>query len=110
VSAILDRERLSLFTDGDPAEEKFLAGLFKAQAELSIEMMCRNCSSGEKTGWKEAAHKLKGSAANLGAAQLAGICAAAEQAYAEEGWKKREHLDRVVENYVLVRDLLAGSP
>jgi signal transduction histidine kinase/CheY-like chemotaxis protein/HPt (histidine-containing phosphotransfer) domain-containing protein len=65
-------------TSGDIEAQKKLLGLFFENGQLDLVMLKQ-----EKVGsnvWKIAAHKLKGSAATLGAFQLSELCAKAEYA------------------------------
>lgn len=78
--APVNLERLRMFTDGNREEEVFLFGIFMNQARESVEQMQQSLmdiASGAET-WRKAAHKLKGSSANLGADRLAGLCKIAE--------------------------------
>lgn len=68
-----------MFEDSDPEEIKELTDLFDEQALLSIAELEKYCLDGEQEEWKKAAHKLKGSAANLGAIYLSKACEDAEQ-------------------------------
>ena len=74
----IDMEHLKIFTDGDAEEEKELFKIFFEQAELSIADLENSCDKVGNDNWQSAAHKLKGSAANLGANNLAEICKQAE--------------------------------
>ncbi|MEM6781002.1 MAG: ATP-binding protein [Pseudomonadota bacterium] len=74
----VDLEHLRQFTDGDPDEEKEFFDVFLSQAEESMQDLENNVTEGYNENWKKAAHKLKGSAANLGAADLSDLCKTAE--------------------------------
>lgn len=74
----IDMEHLSMFTDGDPEEEKELFDLFLEQAELSVSDLASTLSATPEE-WRQAAHRFKGSAANLGASVLASLCKKAEE-------------------------------
>ena len=79
----IDMDHLNMFTDGDPDEENELFDLFFEQIDLSIAELEKSCANDDKEEWKNAAHKLKGSAANLGANPLSDVCAEAENNYEE---------------------------
>ncbi len=68
-----------MFEDCDKAEIKEMADLFIEQAELSLIALLEHCLDGEQEEWRKAAHKLKGSAANMGAKDLSSVCLEAEQ-------------------------------
>ncbi|MGH1456841.1 MAG: response regulator [Alphaproteobacteria bacterium] len=80
---ILDMDHLNMFTDGDPDEERQLLDLFFDQVELSLMALNEGCVNDDPEEWKKAAHKFKGSAANLGATALCGSCENAEKNFNE---------------------------
>ena len=92
---IMDWDRMAMFTDGDPEEEAGLVALFQTYAVESLDIMDKNCRGGDCERWKKAAHKLKGSAANLGAEILSSICYEAEKAYDADDACKVDILARV---------------
>ncbi|MCB9973503.1 MAG: response regulator [Rhodospirillales bacterium] len=99
----LDLEHFNfMFEDSEPEEQEELLSLFKEQAELSLETLTEYCRDGEQVEWKKAAHKLKGSAANLGASDLAAVCATAEQALSASQFDKEKHLQDIRQNYDLL--------
>ncbi len=78
---IIDMDHLNMFTDGDPNEEKQLLDLFFDQVQISLQALKESCVNDNKEDWKKAAHKFKGSAANLGATSLCKSCENAEKHY-----------------------------
>lgn len=96
---VMDWEHFRFFTDGDPEEERQLITLFTVYAEESIQIMQFSCTDGENEQWRKAAHKLKGSAANLGAATLSRACALAESARDESAGEKQALLEDILKNY-----------
>lgn len=84
----VDMEHLSLFTDNDKQEEKELVTLFLDQAMISLKALSDNTHDSAQDSWKAAAHRLKGSAANLGANKLAELCLQAEYKYDMDQQKK----------------------
>ena len=90
-----DIERLELFTDGNQDEEKELLDMFFEQAELSLLSLVENKDNEDPDGWRAAAHKLKGSAANLGANNLAHICEHAEKNFTKGMSEKAMMLDDI---------------
>jgi signal transduction histidine kinase/DNA-binding response OmpR family regulator len=86
---IMDWDRLDLFTDGDPEEEKMLIDLFVTNAEETLSLIKEQICSDNNDEWEKATHRLKGSAANLGAKYLAEICAQAEKSSDENEETKR---------------------
>jgi HPt (histidine-containing phosphotransfer) domain-containing protein len=71
---ILDRAHFDHMTAGDRALQLEVLGLFRTQVESW------NAALTSGTGWREAVHKLKGSARGIGLDQLAASCEAAERA------------------------------
>ncbi len=104
-SEIMDWDRLRMFTDDDPEEEKALIEMFITYAEESLEIL-KNCQDGEDEEWKKAAHKLKGSAANLGAQALSDVCMEAEQGFDQDKGSKEEILTGILASYEQVTNLL----
>jgi HPt (histidine-containing phosphotransfer) domain-containing protein len=74
---VLDRAHFEHMTAGDPALQAEIVGLFRAQVGD-----WRRAIAAE--GWRDAVHKLKGSARGIGLDVLAAACEAAERAPSEE--------------------------
>jgi signal transduction histidine kinase/NO-binding membrane sensor protein with MHYT domain/CheY-like chemotaxis protein len=76
---LVDISHLELFTDGDLSQEKVLADVFIKVGKESLESMQLNLE-GKNTDhdWKLAAHKLKGSSAQIGVSALSALCLKAE--------------------------------
>lgn len=74
--------QLEFLTDGDPAQEKLFVDVFFEANEPVLEIL-RQHVLGKSTddAWKAAAHKLKGSAAQLGASGLAELCREGQESY-----------------------------
>ena len=105
-SDIMDWERMALFTDGDPEEEKALIEMFTTYATESLEVLENALEDGQEEDWKKAAHKLKGSAANLGANLLSDACLQAEERYADNAEEKGKILTAILLHYGQVSTLL----
>jgi signal transduction histidine kinase/DNA-binding response OmpR family regulator len=99
---IMDWDHFSMFTDGDREEEEQLITIFTTYAEESLDAMGESCAAGDVDLWKKAAHKLKGSAANLGAVSLSKMCEKAEFAKELPEESKKQMLEQVVASYRLV--------
>ncbi len=87
---IMDWDRLDMFTDGDPDEERALIEMFTTYATESLDDLRMYCKKNDNEEWKKAAHKLKGSAANLGAQSLSDICFKAEESFESSAEEKEE--------------------
>lgn len=102
----VDREHLALFTDNDPDEERMLLDMFFEQAALSIAILKKQCISDRSNEWKSAAHRLKGSASNLGASQLAQACKEAETHADASTEAKQQYLIEIIQDLEEVRAYL----
>lgn len=105
VRKIVDWERLEIFTENDPDEEKALIDMFITYAEESL-ITLQNLNDGEDEEWKKAAHKLKGSAANLGAEILSSACFKAEKEFDQNADTKEQILQTILASYAQVKEHL----
>lgn len=96
---VMDWDRMVLFTDGDPDEEKELIDLFTSCGDEILLTLQQACGSFHNDIWLEAVHKLKGSAANLGAEHLANLCTEVESAKNGGIAVKRALFDKVAAAY-----------
>ncbi len=103
---IMDWDRLDMFTDGDPEEEKMLVDLFINNAEETIKIIEQHIDTGNTEEWENATHRLKGSAANLGAQSLADICSQAEKSSGENTETKRVLYRSILASYEEVKNAL----
>ena len=106
---VIDWDRLRLFTDGDQEEEKKLIEMFVTYAKESLDVLKENCKDGEDHTWEKAAHKLKGSAANLGAQKLSECCYEAEMAFTQSRITKQKILGNVMAAYEQVIHALSAE-
>jgi PAS domain S-box-containing protein len=88
----VDMEQLTLFTDGDPEEEKALVALFLEQAEVMLTVLQNSVKDHNNEAWKSAAHRFKGSSGNFGAMKLHHLCKRAEAHFEDDVEKKAEML------------------
>ena len=104
-AAPVDLGHIALFTDGDPAEEKIMSEMFISSGFEIIDVL-RNHLAGEKTDsdWQGAAHKLKGSALQIGARSLADACLAAESEASAAAKQKEALLEQVETRFFEVRN------
>jgi HPt (histidine-containing phosphotransfer) domain-containing protein len=77
--AVVDMQRLSLMTETTQDRQEVI-GMFCRLAEEQVSDMQRSRRNEESSGWKAAAHHLKGAAANLGMNRVAERCRQAENA------------------------------
>lgn len=71
-------KRLRSYTDGDPEEDQMFFNIFIEQARQTLNTLEQTLQDHNIDDWRRAAHKLKGSSANIGADQLAELCQIAE--------------------------------
>lgn len=91
----VDLGHLRDFTDGDPEEEKEFFEIYLKQSEIIIDTLEGSLEDNKE--WEDAAHKLKGASANLGANRLANICSEAEDKYKAPKEQKTELLKAIKE-------------
>jgi len=87
-------ELRDLFGD-DPDDEKMLFDLFFTTAEESIQNLQAAIDENDNEKWRKAAHKLKGSAANMRAVTLADICTKGEKEFENCADQKKERLNSI---------------
>lgn len=92
---LMDWDHFRMFTDGDVDEEKQLISMFMSYATESLHDLKKNIETKDTEQWRKAAHKLKGSAANLGAKPLAEACHAAELTHNDPTQDKLEIYNRI---------------
>lgn len=91
---ILDRDRLRLTADTPEEEQEILALFFSLAAEKLAALEAAHQSADAKA-WKEAAHYLKGSAANLGMHAFAEACRNAESSAGADATTNARHLETI---------------
>lgn len=103
---VIDMERLRFVLDGDAEEKASMISLFTIYAEEAINTMHTHCHDAPDEDWKKAAHRLKGSAANFGAAMLSLACSKAEQGYSLNKSEKTVLLADIQDNYQKVLKII----
>lgn len=93
---IIDLSHLDLFTDGDLEQEKMLADVFISVGLDSIQIL-EDHLAGKKSAeeWRMAAHKLKGSSAQIGANKLSAVCLLAEKSVNDNEQEKNQYLQDI---------------
>lgn len=92
---LMDWDHFRMFTDGDIEEEKQLISVFMTYAAESLDILKTAGQKNDAEEWRKAAHKLKGSAANLGAKSLAELCRIAELQFNNTAEQKADHLKNI---------------
>jgi HPt (histidine-containing phosphotransfer) domain-containing protein len=91
LSGAVDFAYLEGYAANDAALIEEVLGMFKEQAELWVRLLDPAAS----TGWRDAAHTLKGAARGIGAGAVAETCEAAEMAEGADPGQKQVMLDRI---------------
>jgi signal transduction histidine kinase/NO-binding membrane sensor protein with MHYT domain/CheY-like chemotaxis protein/HPt (histidine-containing phosphotransfer) domain-containing protein len=105
----VDLGHLSLFTDGDMADEKMMADVFLSVGRETLETLRKHLSGGNgNDDWRAAAHKLKGSSAQIGAANLSAIALEAEKAAASYPEDKKRLYDEIAVRFSEVETFFAA--
>lgn len=106
----LDRTRLAEFTGGDPDKEREIFDLFSENMEQDLEALHKALREGNHKEWEKYAHKLYGSAANLGAQLLAGLCYEAQDFGPRDREDKQVAFDKITARYTQLRTLFSENP
>jgi HPt (histidine-containing phosphotransfer) domain-containing protein len=78
-------------------------------ANESLDTMTKHLEDSNTEIWRKAAHKLKGSAANLGAKLLAEYCKTAEMAHDQAIEDRRDLFQKIQNAYDATCTLLSGK-
>jgi len=103
-AAAIDRHHLARMTFGDRSLEHEVLQLFDRQATLLIERMRAVNGAGASPVIGALAHTLKGSAAGIGAAQVARIAAEAERVAADPAGDTPGELSATIDRLALAVD------
>jgi signal transduction histidine kinase/CheY-like chemotaxis protein len=79
-SGVLDASRLESMTPNDPAMAAQAMALFAATLAEDMQRLQQALARGDRQGWLDAAHKIYGPSALVGASGLAAACDAAQSA------------------------------
>jgi PAS domain S-box-containing protein len=77
-SELLDPQVLAGIADGDATAELELAQVFVSETDRHVRDLLSLAQTGQVQAWREKAHLMKGSAANVGANMLRDLCAQAQ--------------------------------
>lgn len=106
MDAPVDLEGLRSIFDGGSDEEKMLFDLFyETAAECCAKLQS---SMDDDEAWRKAAHKLKGSAANMRATTLAGLCYTAERSNTAGEDEKTQMLNGIRRELEKIKEYLSS--
>jgi signal transduction histidine kinase/CheY-like chemotaxis protein len=101
---LIDMEHLELFTEGDLDQEKILTDVFFAVGQKALEAMKAHVDGqNPDDAWNAAAHKLKGSSAQIGANSLSALCLKAEHESLLSKDQKREMLSEIESSFMKLK-------
>lgn len=97
-------EELRDLFGNDPDDEKMLFDLFFTTSQEAMDALSSAIANKDNEHWRKSAHKIKGSAANLRANNLAEICSKAEQDSECTIEEKKTHLNKIEQELEIVND------
>lgn len=100
----IDMDHLNEVTDNDKAFQQELFQLFSETAEKCIQALQTLASNDNTKEWRERAHELKGSSANMGANALAAICKQAMDAENATQEQKKAMFASILVEYASVKE------
>ena len=98
----VDLSYLQEYTDGDDDVMDELIEAFQETALEGLEELKKGVYETEMTVWNAAAHKLKGAAGYVGAAQLAALCVEAEGGGMVESDKRADLFNKIETSYAII--------
>lgn len=102
----VDLNHLRVFTGDDKDEMRHLCSVFLSQADALLATLAKSCKEKQYNSWRQAAHKFKGSSANLGAYTLFKMCEKAEAYFMETEEEKKYQVNRINKALAVVRQYL----
>ena len=106
VSLPVNLEHLKNFSGDNIEDMRALCVSFFTQASNLMAALENSSKENQQKAWRQAAHKLKGSSANLGAGALAKAADEAEQGFAGTETQKRKLASRIKKEMAKVRTYL----
>lgn len=103
---IVDLHYLKKYTNGDKDLLQELIDAFKETAEEGLQDLKNSVDTDDPAMWKNAAHKLKGSAGYVGAEVLKALCSQAQNMEHITHAQRKEFFERIITSYEDVSRLL----
>ena len=103
----LNLDHLRGFTGENKEEMRQLCSIFLDQAATLITTLAKSCKEDQYKQWRETAHKLKGSAANINALALSALAEEAERDDDAAEAEKARKISAMQKQLEVVRDYLA---
>ncbi len=103
----LSLDHMRSFTGDDKEEMRQLCSIFLDQAATLLKILARSCEEDQCNQWRQAAHKLKGSAANINAFALSALAEEAERNDDAAEEEKATKILAIQKQLEVVREYLA---
>ena len=107
VNTLVNLEGLIANSAGDKTFVKEMIALFVSHGSEQISLLKSQCTDGKNEEWVEIAHSLKGTAGNVGAADMRTLCAEAQDMVEASAEQRRNKLKDIEDQYHLVCTVLA---
>ncbi len=104
----IDFRRLDYVAETDHEKMALLKIFFKTTTEIVSELKL-TLSDGDRTGWNEASHKLRGVAGNLGMKPLEQLCLKSEKIAAWNTRTAQEFLKQIEDETTRIKTYIASS-
>lgn len=98
-SDVFNPERLRGLSGGDDAFMREAVGLFMAETAEQLARLRARAVDGESREWVEAAHAMKGAAANMGANAMSVLCDQAQRMKVESGPARAAQVEKIAAAY-----------
>ena len=105
---VINLKLLTSYSDNEEELSDFISQ-FLTQSNDSLKILEENCIDGECKEWSEAAHKLKGGAAFVGAEKLRLLCAQAQEMKIASRQERKSVFKEIKRAYVEVKKQLEKS-
>jgi signal transduction histidine kinase/DNA-binding response OmpR family regulator len=96
---VMDWDHFAIFTDNDPEQEHELIDIFVQYGEETLSLIRKSLDEADQELWKTMCHKMKGSAANLGARALAKVCEVGEKLEINDTDQKQQTFTIIKDEY-----------
>ena len=104
--SLIDLSILDEYTDGDKEVEKELLTMFIEQADDLLKQLTENAVGGVHKPWNDAAHALKGIAANVGAKEMKKLSETAQQMEDVSVEDRKKQLDLLESSFKSAKDYI----
>ncbi|MBL1146492.1 MAG: response regulator [Pseudomonadota bacterium] len=103
-----DLTDLKAFMDDEDELQNYIT-LFITQSDKIVKTLQKNCKDGKCKAWSEAAHKLKGGSAMMGARNLRALCEKAQNMLTASADERKTLFKEIQTAYKDVKDVLKES-